>query len=343
MKSINEYRDTTNEDELAKLERELQNKVLGLQTEKLGSKIEERRLKSESVENNLEAEEYTRQVLDLVEEFQKPKATELEDKAEKVRDYTPEELQRLAAESSQAFAPKSLLTSPTLAQVKQQSSEEELDHTVALDPRRVGAEALMKDIAKSELSSTQGIRDFYHQVYSPHGEARLREKEAYLNLTHTGSVAAAREKLDHYTARNGFNTASLDTLNDGLVSAMHDLHKEELENTPKGAARETLERRHEVERALFHYREHTDKHGQDNHPTAQQEHKNAYRDLQKAHIAYAENRWGRQLAHKDVPSVNDEVDKFDMKAAPKQANTPTDLQQYMAAKSKLGLKIGKFR
>lgn len=339
MKSINEYRDTTNEDELAKLERELQNKVLGLQTEKLGSKIEERRLKSESVENNREAEEYTRQVLDLVEEFQKPKATELEDKPAKVRDYTPEELQRLSAESSQAFAPKA---SRTLAQVKQEANEE-LDHTVALDPRRVGAEALMKDIAKSELSSTQGIRDFYHQVYSKHGETRLREKEAYLNFTHTGSVAAAREKLDQFASLNGFNTASLDTLNDGLVSAMHDLHKEELQNTPKGAARETLERRHEVEKALFHYREHTDKHGQDNHPTAQQEHKDGYRDLQKAHIAYAENRWGRQLAHKDVPSVNDEVEKFDMKAAPKQANTPTDLQQYMAAKSKLGLKIGKFR
>lgn len=342
MKSINEYRDNTNEDELAKLERELQNKVLGLQTEKLGSKIEERRLKSESVENNLEAEAYTRQVLDLVEEFQKHKATEVEDKPAKVRDYTPEELQRLAAESSQAFAPKSLPTSPTFAQVKEQDSEE-LDRTVALDPRKVGAEALMKDIAKSELNSSQGIRDFYHQVYSKHGETRLREKEAYLNLTHTGSVAAAREKLDQFSNLNGFNTASLDTLNDGLVSAMHDLHKEELQNTPKGPARETLERRHEVEKALFHYREHTDKHGQDNHPTAQQEHKDAYRDLQKAHIAYAENRWGRQLAHKDVPSVNDEVDKFDMKAAPKQASTPTDLQQYMAAKSKLGLKIGKFR
>lgn len=338
MKSINGYRDTTNEDELAKLERELQNKVFGLQTETLASKIEERRLKSESVENNLEAEEYTRQVLDLVEEFQKPKTTEVEDKPAAAHSYTPEELKRLAAESSQAFAPKA---SPTFAQVKKPHSEE-LDRTVALDPRKVGAEALMKDIAKSELSSSQGIRDFYHHVYSKHGETRLREKEAYLNLTHTGNVAAAREQLDQYADTNRFNTGALEHLNDGLVSAMHDLHKEELANTPTGEARETLERRHEVEKALFHYRENTDKHGQDNHPTAQQEHKDAYRDLQKAHIAYAENRWGRQLAHKDVPSVNDEVDKFDMKAASKQANT-TDLQQYMAAKSKLGLKIGKFR
>lgn len=336
MKSYKDYKDNTNEDELAKIERELQNKVLGLQTDNLPNKIEESRLKSESVENNLEAEAYTRQVLDLVDEWKTPKAKEAEPSAASpVAGYTQEELHRLAQESSSAFAPHAHKASPTLAQVRQQSSDEELD------PRKVGAEALLKDIAKSQVSSTQGIRDFYNQVYSSHGETRLREKEAYLNLSHTGSVAAAREKLDQFASRNGFNTASLDTLNDGLVSAMHELHREELERTPKGDERDALERRQRVEKALFAFREHTDKHGQE--PSQTQARKDAYRDLQKAHIAYAENRWDRPLAHKDVPNVNDEVEKFDMKATLKPENKPTELKQYMEAKGKLGMKISKFR
>lgn len=342
MKSYEDYKDNTNEDELARIERELQNKVLGFQTDNLPNEIEERRIRSESVENNLEAEAYTRQVLDLLDKWKTPKAKEAEPQgASPVAGYTQEELHRLAQESSSAFAPHTPKASPTLPQVKQQSSDDELSRTVALDPRKVGSEALLKDIAKSQVSSSLGIRDFYHQVYSSHGETRLREKEAYLNFAHTGSVAAAREKLDRFAIRNGFNTASLDTLNDGLVSAMHDLHREELERTPKGKQREDMELRHSVEKALFAFREHEDKHGQE--PSQAQARKDAYRDLQKAHIAYAENRWGRPLAHKDVPNVNDEVERFDMKATLKPENKPTDLQQYMEAKSKLGMKISKFR
>lgn len=344
MKSFKDYIDNTNEEELAKLEEGLRNSILGIQgnaQDHLANKIGTLRAKTESVEGVLEAEQYTREVLEQLQEYERPAAAQTETSA--VEGYSAQELQHLAEQSSQAFAPK-----VSVAQIKQKSIEEELNRTVALDPRKVGAEPLLKDIEKSAMDSSQGIRDFYHHVYSKHGEDRLREKEEYLNLPLTGEIAKARQKLGQYANLNGFNTASLDTLNDGLISAMNDLHREELEQTPKGAAREALERRHAVEKALFDFREYSDKSGQAEDPRETQPRKDAYRELQKSHIAYTELRWGRPLAREDVPNVNDELEKFDLKAAsPKQAKKATELQDYIAAKeiqrTKLGLKISKYR
>lgn len=357
MKSFKDYRDNTNEDELERLERELQNKILGRESEEkeqLRNKIEQRRLDSESVENNLEAEEYTRQMLDQLEQFEKERQSRATSQAlEKstVDGVSDQELQRLKNESTNAFAPKQAPAhSPgqTFAQVKQEAATEDLNRTVALDPRKVGAKALLKDIAKSEVDSSQGIRDFYNRVYSKEGEKRLREKEAYLNLPLTGDVQKARKEVDRFSNLNGYNSSSLAHLNDGLISAMNEQHKQELDSTPQGTTRDALEKRHAVEKALFAFREHTDMHGQDDTPTAAQERKNAFGTLQRGHIAYAENRWGRPLAHKDTPNVNDEVEKFDLKqAAPKPTSKPTDLQAYMEAKAeqknKLTMKISKFR
>lgn len=353
MKSFKDYRDNTNEDEVAKLERELQDKILGRETEEkeqLTNKIEQRRFGSESVENHLEAQEYTRQVLDQLEQFEKERLSRATPKAPEkstVEGVSDEELQRLKNESTSAFAPKGApahTPGQTFAQVKKEAATEELDRTVALDPRKVGAEALLKDIAKSEVDSSQGIRDFYNHVYSKEGEKRLRDKEAYLSLPLTGDVQKARKEVDRFSNLNGYNSSSLAHLNDGLISAMNEQHKQELDSTPQGSARNALEKRHAVEKALFAFREHSDLHGQDDTPTAAQERKNAFGILQRGHIAYAENRWGRPLAHKDTPNVNDEVEKFDLKqAAPK----PTSLQAYMEAKAeqknKLTMKISKFR
>lgn len=357
MKSFKDYRDNTNEDEVAKLERELQDKILGRETEEkeqLTNKIEQRRFGSESVENHLEAQEYTRQVLDQLEKFDKERLNRAAEPApdkSTVEGVSNEELQRLKSESTNAFAPKTapvLTQGQTFAQVKQEATTEELNRTVALDPRKVGAEALLKDIAKSEVDSSQGIRDFYNHVYSKEGEKRLRDKEAYLNLPLTGDVQKARKEVDRFSNLNGYNSSSLAHLNDGLISAMNEQHKQELDSTPQGTARDALEKRHAVEKALFAFREHADMHGQDDTPTAAQERKNAFGTLQRGHVAYAENRWGRTLAHKDTPNVNDEVEKFDLKqAAPKPTSKPTDLQAYMEAKaeqkSKLTMKISKFR
>lgn len=363
MKSFKDYKDNTNEDEVAKLERELQDKILGRESEEkeqLTNKIEQRRLGSESVENHLEAQEYTRQVLDQLEQFEKERLSRAIPKAPEkstVEGVSDEELQRLKNESSNVFASKGApahTPGQTFAQVKQEATTEELDRTVALDPRKVGAEALLKDIAKSEVDSSQGIRDFYNHVYSKEGEKRLRDKEAYLSLPLTGDVQKARKEVDRFSNLNGYNSSSLAHLNDGLITAMNEQHKQELDSTPQGTTRDALEKRHavekrhEVEKALFAFREHSDLHGQDDTPTAAQERKNAFGTLQRSHIAYAENRWGRPLAHKDTPNVNDEVEKFDLKqAAPKPTSKPTDLQAYMEAKAeqknKLTMKISKFR
>jgi phage gp46-like protein len=344
MANINEFKDKVDEDELAKITRELENSVLGVKgnpSEHFSNKIQALRDRRESVENNLEAEAYTAEALHELIDAQNTSRS-MENKPSDVEGISQSDLESLQNEARSTFAP-AVKRAATSQHVSTEPSHEELNRDVALHPSKVGINALMKDIEKSEMDPSKGIRDFYNKVYSEHGDKRLRDKENYLNLPITGDLQKARNGLSKFDELNGFNSSALDTLNDGVISAMRDLHKEEREKNPKDVE---LRKRHAAEEALFSFRESSEK-LQDNTPQTMQAHKDSLRDVLITHTQYAEQRWGRQLNAKDRPSVNEELEKYQLGLRAPKANAPTLLQDVKQAqviqKSKLQMKIGMHR
>jgi hypothetical protein len=311
------------------------------ETTPLTRKIEDFRSGRVSVENNLEAEAYTAEALRTVIDAQNA-SKPVDDSPSDVEGMSQSELEALQNEARSTFAPavkRDARSQPAATE----PSHEELNRAVPLHPSKVGINALLKDIEKSEMDPSKGIRDFYNKVYSEHGDKRLRDKESYLNLPITGDLQKARNGLSKFDELNGFNSSALDTLNDGVISAMRDLHKEEREKNPKDIE---LRKRHAAEEALFSFRESSEK-LQDNTPQTVQAHKDSLREVLITHTQYAEQRWGRQLNAKDRPSVNEELEKYQLGLRAPKASAPTILQDVKQAqeiqKSKMQMKISRFR
>lgn len=307
----------------------------------LTKKISDFRSGRESVENNLEAEAYTAEALRTVIAAQNA-SKPVDDSPSDVEGISQSELEALQNEARSTFAP-AVKREERSQPVATEPSHEELNRAVPLHPSKVGINALLKDIEKSEMDPSKGIRDFYNKVYSEHGDKRLRDKENYLNLPITGDLQKARNGLSKFDELNGFNSSALDTLNDGVISAMRDLHKEEREKNPKDIE---LRKRHAAEEALFSFRESSEK-LQDNTPQTMQAHKDSLRAVLITHTQYAEQRWGRQLNAKDRPSVNEELEKYQLGLRAPKASAPTLLQDVKQAqeiqKSKMQMKISRFR
>ena len=344
MANINDFKDRVDEDELARMTRELENNILGVKgepSEHFGNKIQALRERRESVENNLEAEAYTVEALRTVIDAQNA-SKPVDDSPSDVEGMSQSELEALQNEARSTFAP-AVKREASSQPVATEPSHEELNRAVPLHPSKVGINALLKDIEKSEMDPSKGIRDFYNKVYSEHGDKRLRDKENYLNLPITGDLQKARNGLSKFDELNGFNSSALDTLNDGVISAMRALHKEEREKNPKDVE---LRKRHAAEDALFSFRESSEK-LQDNTPQTMQAHKDSLRDVLITHTQYAEQRWGRQLNAKDRPSVNEELEKYQLGLRAPKASAPTLLQDVKQAqeiqKSKMQMKISRFR
>ena len=342
MERLDNFKDKIDDEELAKLERELEDRILG-KTAPVASKIEALRAARTSNEYNLEGEEYAKRAIESVDKTNANSSNYLDALVHEQSHYTPprlnllsevegvskEQLAELKSEAHNAFAPR-IAKAPAL-----QVFEIDLDRTVPLEPRKVGALALHEDIEKSSIDPDRGVRDFYNKVYSDHGEKRLREKEHYLNMAPTGDVSKARAGLKKYDSFNSLNAAAHDTINDGLISAMRDLHKEEREKNPKD---EELAKRHLAEEKLFEYRETSEKLVGNNPQDAQRE-KDSFGAVMKAHTGYVEERWGRKLDPQKTPSVNDELAKMRNTAEP----VVRPVGPTMAPKNGLKLKIGLHR
>lgn len=313
----------------------------GIEKSPLTKKISDLRSGRESVENNLEAEAYTAEALRTVIDAQNA-SRPVDNTPSDVEGITQSELEALQKEARNTFAP-AVKRQPAVQPISSEPTYEELNRAVPLHPSKVGINALLKDIEKSEMDPSKGIRDFYNKAYSEHVDLRVREKEQYLNLPITGDVAKARQGLSKFDELNGFNSSALDTLNDGMISAMRDLHKEEREKEPQN---KELVKRHAAEEALFNFREASEKF-QDSTPQNLQSRRDSLKEVLASHTKYAEQRWGRQLDIKDRPSVNDELQKFDLKISAAKAPTQTILQDVKLAqeiqRSKLQMKISKFR
>jgi bacterioferritin (cytochrome b1) len=107
MTNINDFKDKVDEDELARMTRELENNILGVKgepSEHFGNKIQALRDRRESVENNLEAEAYTAEALRTVIDAQNA-SRQVDDTPSDVEGITQSELEALQKEARNTFAP----------------------------------------------------------------------------------------------------------------------------------------------------------------------------------------------------------------------------------------------